>query len=285
MNMTNGKYYLGSSKNIKGRWQDHKKHLRGGYHHSVALQRAWDKYGELSFKFSILEEVPKNITLVSAEQFYLDMAKCHYNCSRVANTPSANLRKPVIQYDLKGNKLNTFESIKDAERETGVKESSISACCKRKIRKNGSKCKMAGGFLWTYKGDSPDRYEKRNYKMLEKAVNRYDLNFNLIDTYNSAAASSRYLGISKSKMYRILSEGIEYGGSLWAYEGDPIPEMKKFKRVQKICRNTGDILEEYDNCEIAAKSVGVSNGNNINAVIHGKRKSCAGYSWCYSEVK
>ena len=49
--------------------------------------------------------------------------------------------KKVIQLDLNDNVLNVFESMKQAERETGIDTSHISKCC------NG-KAKSAGGFKW-----------------------------------------------------------------------------------------------------------------------------------------
>jgi len=55
-----------------------------------------------------------------------------------------NRRLPINQYTLKGNLLNTFSSIRDAEKETGVDCSSISRCC-RNYRKT------AGGFKWKFR--------------------------------------------------------------------------------------------------------------------------------------
>ena len=54
------------------------------------------------------------------------------------------LSKKVIQLDLNDNVLNEFESMKQAEQETGVDESSISRCCNEKR-------KSAGGFKWRKK--------------------------------------------------------------------------------------------------------------------------------------
>ena len=51
------KIYVGSSLNISERWWEHRWDLRRGTHHSRYLQRAWDKYGEEAFVFSILEYV------------------------------------------------------------------------------------------------------------------------------------------------------------------------------------------------------------------------------------
>lgn len=51
-NQTNGNFYIGSSRDIGRRRQDHKRDLRRRTHHNPVLQRAWDKCGESSFVFS-----------------------------------------------------------------------------------------------------------------------------------------------------------------------------------------------------------------------------------------
>lgn len=51
------KVYVGSSKNIEERWLQHKQMLLKGSHHSIKLQRAWDKHGAENFEFEIVEEV------------------------------------------------------------------------------------------------------------------------------------------------------------------------------------------------------------------------------------
>lgn len=286
-NKTNGKYYLGSSIDINGRWQDHRKHLRGGYHHSIALQRAWDKYGEESFEFKILEETDDPTSLVELEQTYLDSFPCQYNSSRWASSGSYSLRKPVCQYDLEGNLLNTFESIKEAERQTCVKESSISSCCKRKIRKNGSLCKTAGGFLWCYEGDTPDKYQKRNYSSHEKRVNQYDLDGKFVATFVSAAEATKQMGLPPRRIARVISrKDREYLGFLWCYASElTVPTKPKKHYVQKICLETGKILAEYVTCKEAAESLESGNAKNINAVIQGKRNKCGGFSWKRSDPK
>lgn len=45
-NTVNGKSYVGSSANINKRKQEHLKGLTSNNHHSIKLQRAWNKYGE-----------------------------------------------------------------------------------------------------------------------------------------------------------------------------------------------------------------------------------------------
>lgn len=53
------------------------------------------------------------------------------------------LSKKVKQFDKKMNYLQTFPSIREAYRQTGVKVSSISAVCQKQR-------KTAGGFIWEY---------------------------------------------------------------------------------------------------------------------------------------
>ena len=90
-NTVTNKIYIGSSKDVRERWNEHKRELNKNKHHSIHLQRAWDKYGEESFTFSLIEECNENDTL-AREQFYLDLLKPYdknkgYNISKDASAP------------------------------------------------------------------------------------------------------------------------------------------------------------------------------------------------------
>ncbi|WP_019534207.1 GIY-YIG nuclease family protein [Paenibacillus ginsengihumi] len=54
--LANGKVYIGQTKNRRKRWDEHKYELRRGIHHSTHLQRAWRKFGEANFKFTVVEQ-------------------------------------------------------------------------------------------------------------------------------------------------------------------------------------------------------------------------------------
>lgn len=75
-NIQNSKIYIGSSIDINGRWQDHKKELRGNYHNNKRLQNSWNKYKEESFTFEIIEQCEKE-DLISREQFWIDYYKSY----------------------------------------------------------------------------------------------------------------------------------------------------------------------------------------------------------------
>lgn len=84
-NVVSGKCYIGSSVNIYKRWAAHKDQLRRKIHHSILLQRAWDKYGERAFTFHIMEELtPEPQRLIFVEQTYLYLFRPDYNISPTA---------------------------------------------------------------------------------------------------------------------------------------------------------------------------------------------------------
>ena len=83
-NIINNKCYVGSAKNIKQRWQKHKQFLRRKIHHSIALQRAWNKYKINNFQFDVVEYVEDIKTLIQREQHYFDTLKPEYNTCKIA---------------------------------------------------------------------------------------------------------------------------------------------------------------------------------------------------------
>lgn len=88
-NITNGKVYIGSSKNIENRWKQHKTLLRSGKHHSQHLQYSWNKYGEDSFSFEVIEDDISQEELLIKEQYWMDKLQAYnpqkgYNISIVA---------------------------------------------------------------------------------------------------------------------------------------------------------------------------------------------------------
>lgn len=70
-NKINGKQYIGSSKNFKKRFTMHQTVLKHNKHHSIHLQRAWNKHGSDNFEFLILEECSLEL-LFEREQYHID---------------------------------------------------------------------------------------------------------------------------------------------------------------------------------------------------------------------
>lgn len=66
----NGAVYVGSTmRSHRQRWAEHKFALRRGKHHASRMQRCFNKYGEGSFEFSVVELVDDLNMLIAREQF------------------------------------------------------------------------------------------------------------------------------------------------------------------------------------------------------------------------
>lgn len=70
----NGKIYIGSANNLRRRWYEHRHDLKRRKHRNAHLQRAWDQYGESSFKFEIVELVMP-WSLIDRENHWLEMLR------------------------------------------------------------------------------------------------------------------------------------------------------------------------------------------------------------------
>lgn len=66
-----GKIYIGSSVNLGHRWISHQSDLNLNQHGNSYLQRAWNKYGETSFKCGVLQPVLNKENLLLIEERWI----------------------------------------------------------------------------------------------------------------------------------------------------------------------------------------------------------------------
>lgn len=76
-NIKNGKFYIGSSINLELRHRQHILGLRANRHSCIRLQNSFNKYGEESFKYEVIEELDSEDQIRDREQYYLDLTKCY----------------------------------------------------------------------------------------------------------------------------------------------------------------------------------------------------------------
>lgn len=148
INLINGKRYIGSSKNIQQRLWQHRSCLRHNHHINEYLQKAWNKYGEKHFDYSILEYCTEEDRFIR-EQYYVDTLKPEYNISievvelpdtseltrkKLSETRKKRIQegliektgcKPVYIYDLVSNFVGEFESGAEARRILGITKSGM----------------------------------------------------------------------------------------------------------------------------------------------------------------
>ena len=86
-NLVNGKRYIGSSLDIYNRLHEHLHNLKNNKSHNKHLQNAWNKYGESSFLYNVLEFTKDDVRF-EREQYYIDVISPEYNLTNhvIANT-------------------------------------------------------------------------------------------------------------------------------------------------------------------------------------------------------
>lgn len=100
-NVVTGDFYIGSSVNIRKRFDGHRTLLRNNKHFSAYLQNAWNKYGEDNFKFYVLEYLDCELkTLRRLEQEYLDKHLPVYNMSKKVEYFGLRKRNQLHQENL-----------------------------------------------------------------------------------------------------------------------------------------------------------------------------------------
>lgn len=84
-NTVNGHCYIGSSKDIYGRWKVHRSALERNKHHSPYLQRSYNKHGKSCFKFELMLCCDEK-HLLFFEQRAIDILKPVYNILKKAGS-------------------------------------------------------------------------------------------------------------------------------------------------------------------------------------------------------
>jgi len=166
-NKVNGKFYIGSSKDLVRRRKDHFRLLKKGINHSVLLQRAVNKYGLDNFTFEVLVECLEEL-LFTIEQKLVDNLEPEYNIAienvsvpsglpykdkslyrKYAKDRLKNIKnfgwksRIIIKLDDKGNELKEYPSLKSYAEEHDCSIGNVG-----KALKKGNKCK---GFYIVYK--------------------------------------------------------------------------------------------------------------------------------------
>ena len=77
-NEATGRFYIGSSIHTEERFACHTRDLQANKHINPILQRSWNKHGENSFSFHVIEECSPEKCL-EREQHYLDLLQPYKN--------------------------------------------------------------------------------------------------------------------------------------------------------------------------------------------------------------
>lgn len=238
INTVNNHRYVGSSVNIKRRLENHRADLRHNNHANAHLQNAWNKYGENSFIFSVLEKCSKDNRFVR-EQYYVDILKPEYNiCIDVVQNPPTSVESrlkqsstrkrlmadgiipitnntPVYVYYKDGSFVGYWDSIRKAAKALRIHYSSA--------------CRCIQGHAFQAKGYRFFKEEQKDIKPFTKPKSKGSKEKSFIVTDTITGNTMEFIGRSQIAKYfgtTIKTIGIYIGGK------------HKLKKKYMIHRNT-----------------------------------------------
>ena len=197
--------------------------------------------------------------------------------------------RPVIAFDLNGNKIKVYDTIKEAIENTQDTEKSITSQCKTKIYNNTN-------YQWRYYLENMNlEYIGSSIDNSEHIIDQYTLDGQFIKTFNSLTEAAQELSLNVTNLTTTL-KGLQksYGGFLWRNHGEPAPTPYKDNRLghttssnkRMIAQFTkqNEFIERYESAHEAARQIGKPKcANHITECCQGKRKTCEGYIWKYCE--
>lgn len=260
-NIINNKCYVGSSVNIIGRWYTHKTELKFNKHHSIKLQRSYNKHGFDNFKYEIIEECDVEL-LFSREIYYVDLFNCYENGYNIA-IPSKSVMlgrnhsdetKKILRNKSKGNKNRLNMTFTDESKKK------ISDSLKGRPLSEETKLKMSE----SHKGKKMT--ESGRIKLIERNKSRKGIKqrAEVIEHRAKLNTGKKRTEESKKKISDKL-KGIIRG---------PMSDEQKLKRSKRIALITqnGDIIKEYDAIKICSSDINIDH-RRISEVLKGKRIS------------
>lgn len=261
-NKINNKIYVGSALNIKRRFSEHKRRLIKNYHHNKKLLRAWKKYGENNFEFSILEKTDTK-SLIEREQYYLNVLLKADKNSKYFEKNGYNICRTA------GNTL--FFKFKE---ESKIKMSKI------KIQKN--KEKNARFLEKKTKKDKEIIFEEKQSVFLDKTNNFY---------------GKKHSKESKEKMSlaKIGDKNPFYGtkGNMFGKKhSDDAKRKISIKNSGKNNKNSKkvfqydlnmNLINVFESTGEASRELGISQ-SNISNCCRGGRRTAYGCIWKYEKL-
>lgn len=277
-NIKNDKVYIGQSIDIYRRWDKHRINSKKG---TSDLYQDMRIYGLENFTFSIVEECSLD-NLDNREIYWIKYYNSYNNGYNKTEGGQYSHNKghmrAVRQYSLDGAFLSEFESLTEAERQTGV---SISAICQACAEGHY----QAGQFQWKYASEnlsSLPPLDKVSYST--RRVKQYSLDGQFIYEYATVKQAAEAVSLTPSVIVQACQDIIKTcGGYIWKYSDDKKP-IKITKPIIEQYDLNNNKIAEFKSLAEAHRATGVHLGN-IGECCKGQRgrTQAGGYIWKYKK--
>lgn len=256
-NLINGHAYIGQSKDIERRWQDHQFYSND----NTAIHTAFKKYGIKNFSFEIIEECSLE-ELDKKEIYWIKFFNTYYDGY---NETLGGQGGYLINREEVISDYNKTKSIYKTASNLSIHRQTVS-----KILENS--------------GIKKQDVSIKSIVMINPETLQIEKEFPTI------VDASNYIKLSDSAIRKALKDTSRTsGGYYWDYKDsfDPLNFKKKqlSKKEKSIAQYSleGELLSIYPTIKDAliALNKNLKAGSNISQVCKGKRKSAYGYIWKY----
>jgi hypothetical protein len=166
------------------------------------IHQLWDAGCSIS---EISEKSGSSITTVRAHLEDYPNYSVEESIHRGINKGAKTRSQTINQWSLQGELIKTFISAAKAEEETGIACQNISKCLHKERQ-------TAGGFYWTYEGESPDITKN-------KQIYQYDKAGNLIAIFKTKAEAANRYGLDSGSIAKVCKgQRKTCGGYIWKEE-------------------------------------------------------------------
>ena len=313
-NKTDNKIYVGQTiGDLERRW---KGHLKKGSNCRY-LKSAINRYGVDNFVFKLVCITFDN-QLDDMEIQYIEKYNClvpnGYNLRLGGNGGKHNTEtkqkisasllqnKKIIQFDVQGNRLKSFNCLREAAESVGCSTSTIAHCCNEDIR-------TAAGYVWKYESINSDTAKNQSgippltgrfkyirdknilnapktNKLIRKII-QFDIHGNKLNSFNTCREAAEHVGVSRSSITTCCLGKLKLSkGYVWKYENqEEIYKEIISKKNRKIIQFDihGNRLNSFNTSREAAEHVVISHTGIINCC-NGKNKTAKGFVWKYESI-
>lgn len=309
-NIINGKYYIGQARDIDYRWMQHRSRLKCGTHENKHLQASYNKYGKNAFEYFIVKECSKEL-LDEMEVLFIEQYDSYNNgynqdkggagCKGYKHTEEEILKmrmiqnpRAVLQLDKDLNIVAEWVGCSHAAKTLKMSRRQIQACCDRVNRQ-----KTVRGYYFIYKDEYENNTVDWNYYLninqsMPKKVNQYDLNMNLIKTWDSIYSIQKECGYHGSEISSVCNyKKKTYKQFVWRFRDEYTKEQydidcstdfinRKGGNAKTVLRYDLDdnLIAIYKSLSDAVRQTGFSR-SSIQQCLYGKTNKSHDSVWKY----
>ena len=295
------KVYIGqTSLNPFERWYKHATdYYRGVY--TAKLYNAMKKYGKEHFALDVIADykLPTKELLFERlnemEKYFIQRFDSYYhgyNSNKGGKDSLEQNQRKVCQYDLDGNFICEYESVKAVKEQLEYRSvSTIYDCCL-----HNDKTQYAYGYMWRYADDDTplpklsdsEKEEARIRFLALNPIDEYDYKGNKLTTYSSVdSVLDLNPNYTRRQLLRCLTGGAVYVGTkVYRFEGEPFDKYRTYRINPKLVEQydfEGNFIKVYESVRQAAKENGLCSPQIADVCSHRHGHTAGGFRWKYVE--